>query len=171
MRTSPGFRVAVLILAAALTPIDHASGQSSTELMKQFSGMWQLASWDNHLEDGTTRPDPRSDGYLMYTETGRMCYFGTDPSRIQWASPGSPTPAEALNGILGMGGYCARVEINAEERFVLHHVEFAMVPNYSGITRRRFFEFRGPDELVLTVDPVELAPPLVGQTLVWRRVG
>ena len=128
MSTLQASRIVLLPFLVLLLPTE-IRGQSSADLLEQFAGMLQLASWDNHLEDGTTRPNPRSDGHIMYTEAGRMCYFGTDPSRIEWAFAASPTPAEALNGMLGMGGYCASVEINVEEGFVPHHVELDKVPN------------------------------------------
>jgi hypothetical protein len=62
------------------------------------------------------------------------------------------------------------VEVNLEESFVVHHVELELRPNSVGILRRRFFEFTGPDQIVLTVDPAELNPPVVDSTVVWQRV-
>ena len=106
----------------------------------------------------------------MYSESGRMCYMSMDPARPKWGSPAVPTPEEALSGIMGLGGYCARVEINAREGYVLHHVELERSPNLVGIVRKRTFEFRGPDVLILSPDPAELAPPQVGMRLTWQRI-
>ena len=75
-----------------------------------------------------------------------------------------------MGSIVGLGAYCARVEIHAAEGFVLHHVEVDKVPNNVGITRKRSFEFRGPDELMLSIDPAELPQGQTAMSLVWRRV-
>ena len=81
-----------------------------------------------------------------------------------------PTPSEALESITGFGAYCARVEIYAREGFVLHHVEVDRVPNSVGITRKRWFEFRGDNVLVLRPDSSELPSGRIGTSLVWHRV-
>jgi len=161
----------LLVLTSAFPLAAPLSGQPTSDLMDRFAGMWRLASWEHHFEDGSSRQDPRTESYIVYIATGHMCWVAMDPDRPLWSSSAAPTPTEALSGIMGFGAYCGTVEVNAEEGFVLHHVEIERSPNNVGITRKRFFELRGPDELFLTVDPAELAPPLVGMTLVWRRVG
>ena len=83
----------------------------------------------------------------------------------------TPTPAEALSAITGLGAYCGTYEVNVGEGFVLHHVEMEKSPNAVGTTRKRFFTFNGPDQVVLRVDPSELVPPRTDVTVVWNRVG
>ena len=66
--------------------------------------------------------------------------------------------------------YCARVEVRADEGYVLHHVEVDKSPNMIGRTRKRWFTFQGADRLALRMDPSELAPPVVESTLLWERI-
>lgn len=162
---------ALLAVFTLLVPSTTLSAQTAEQrLAAQFVGAWRLASWEHQYGDGTTRQDPRTVAFLMYSGSGRMCFMSMDPNRPEWASPSDPTPEEARSAIMGLGGYCGRVEINAGEGYVLHHVELAGIPNSVGIVRRRTFEFRGPDELILSPDPAELSPPQVGMRLTWQRI-
>ena len=135
----------------------------------QFLGMWKLVSWEQRLADRTTRQAPNSVGYIVYTDVGRMCYVGMNPNRPKWKAL-TPTESEALSGIVGMGAYCATVELHASEGYVLHHVDVERVPNNIGIVRKRWFTFEGPDRLRLSVDTPELIPPIVESTLTWERI-
>jgi hypothetical protein len=92
-------------------------------------------------------------------------------NRPPWASDNNPTGAEAV-ATMGapLNAYCARVEVRADEGYVLHHVEVDKVPNLVGRTKKRWFTFQGPNRVSLRVDPAELAPPVVESTLIWERV-
>jgi hypothetical protein len=83
-----------------------------------------------------------------------------------------PTESEALSGMgnAGFYAYCATVEVNVKEGFVLHHIDLDKVPNLVGRTRKRSFSFQGPDRLVLRIDASELVAPVVESTLVWDRI-
>ena len=162
------------ILAALLGVIamsDGAGAQSTTDVARQFIGTWRLVSWTQRLADGTTRPDPRNVGYLIYSDAGYMCYGSMAANRQPWASDSQPTGAEAV-ATMGApyNAYCARVEVHAAEGFVLHHVEVDKSPNMIGRTRKRWFTFQGPNRVALRMDPSELTPPVVESTLLWERV-
>lgn len=174
-RVSPWFVFLLLpFFAAACTAgrskTEDPQSQATEGVKRQFVGTWELASREHRLADGTTVQDPRSVGYLIYGDAGYGCYVSMDPDRANWATRGSPTPSEALESITGFGAYCARVEIYAREGFVLHHVEVDRVPNSVGITRKRWFEFRGDNVLVLRPDSSELPSGRIGTSLVWHRV-
>jgi Lipocalin-like domain len=159
----------VLVLGALNSP-SHA--QSPDAVAKQFIGMWRLVSWPQRLADGTTRQDPRSVAYIIYTDSGQMCSVGMAPDRSRWQSETAPTASEALAAMGGAGlyAYCARVEVHAEEGFVLHHVEIDKSPNFVGQTRKRWFAFQGPNRVALRIDTAELTGPVVESTLIWERV-
>lgn len=146
--------------------------KSPAAVAKQFIGMWRLVSWPQRLADGTTRQDPRSVAYLVYTDSGHMCSIGMAPDRAPWASETTPTGAEAVAAMGGAGlyAYCAKVEIHATEGFVLHHVEIDKSPNFVGRTRKRWFTFQGPNRVALRIDTPELVAPVVESTLIWERV-
>jgi hypothetical protein len=161
-----GTLLVLATLSASWFPC-HAGAEDA--IASQFVGIWRLVSWEQGLADGTSRQAPNSVGYIIYTDTGHMCYMGMNPSRPKWASR-TPTEAEALSGITGLGAYCGTVEVHADEGYVLHHVEIERVPNNVGIVRKRWFTFHGPNRVSLRVDEPELFPPIVQSVLTWERV-
>ena len=160
--------VALVFGALSGSPLG-AYAQSQDGVAKQFLGMWRLVSWPQRLADGTTRQALNSVAYIIYTDTGHMCYVAMNPNRPKWQSP-TPTESEALSGIMGLGAYCATVEVHATEGFVLHRVEIERSPNLVGMVRKRWFKFDGPNRVSLRIDTPELAPPVVESTLTWERV-
>ncbi len=156
----------VLLVLVATTSMGQAWPDDD---IAPFLGMWKLVSWEQRLTDGTTRQAPNSVGYLVYTDVGRMCYVGMNPNRPKWTSS-IPTESEALSGIVGLGAYCALVEVHSAEGYVLHHVDVERVPNNVGKVRKRWFTFDGPNRITLTVDTPELIPPIVESKLTWERM-
>jgi hypothetical protein len=158
-------------LLGVVAMIDASHAQSAADVARQFIGTWRLVSWTQRLADGTTRPDPRNVGYLIYSDAGYMCYGSMAANRPPWTSDSSPTGAEAV-ATMGApyNAYCARVEVHADEGFVLHHVEVDKSPNMIGRTRKRWFTFQGQNRVALRMDPSELSPPVVESTLLWERV-
>jgi hypothetical protein len=147
-----------------------SDAQSQDDIAKQFVGMWRLVSWTERLADGTTRQNPRSVAYIIYTDTGRMCYVSMNPNRPRWKLEAAPTPEEALSAITGLGAYCAAVEVHAKEGFVIHHVEIERSPNLVGRARKRWFTFQGQNRVSLRIDTPELISPVVESILTWERV-
>ena len=64
----------------------YARPQDDVSIANQFVGMWRLVSFPERLADGTVRQDPLSVAYLIYTDTGHMCFVGMNPSRPKWKS-------------------------------------------------------------------------------------
>src|SRR5215510_4887522 len=148
----------------------HTKSRNDAAVARQFVGMWRLVSYTHRLADGTTKQDPKTVAYIVYTDTNRMCYVSMDPNRPKWKSETTPTPEEAISAIMGLGAYCATVEVNVKEGFVIHHVEIERIPNVVGRNRKRWFKFEGANRLTLRVDTSELVSPVVERTLVWERV-
>ena len=160
------------VIAAGVAPLHATPGyeQGDTAVARQFLGMWRLVGWTQRAADGTTRPGNTDAGYLVYTDVDRMCAVMMDSKRPKWA-PGAPaTVPDAMARFSGFISYCARVELNAREGFVLHHVDVERSPNIVGTIRKRWFKFEGPNRLVLRIDPAELGSNLAESTLVWERV-
>lgn len=164
-------RFRLLVLASMLPAIAtwvNARAQPGNPLV----GTWALVSTIETLSDGTKRADPQvgptPKGYMIYSDANRMCAQFTNPARPLWKSTTAPTYDELRSTIDFMGAYCSRYEVNADEGYVLHHVEIDRVPNFSGQVRRRNFRFEGPDRLVLTAVP----PPagVAALTITWQRV-
>lgn len=148
-------------------------GQSSSPLRAQLIGTWRLVSSNQRLTDGTVRPDPQTGpkgtGYLVYTESGRVCVVVGNPERSRWASVQAPTEADVRNAFDGLVAYCGTFEVNEAERYVVHHIEVDRVPNSSGTDRKRFCSISG-DRLTLSAAP-PLPKDVKEWTIVWERVG
>jgi hypothetical protein len=156
----------VAVATAAVTAGDQADGA----VAKQLLGTWRLVNWTQHLADGTERPAATDAGILIYTEVNRMCAMIMDSRRAKWA-PGPPASVEdAVRRNAGYVSYCATVELNAKEGFILHHVDLERNPNVIGTTRKRWFSFQGPDTLRLRIDAAELPASVKESVLVWQRV-
>jgi len=158
----------VITLGLTMTGGAHSQSQDAAATVRRFGGTWRLVSWTQRLADGTRRQEPRTVGYLIYTDD-HMCGVIVNPNRPKWKSETAPTPDEAKSGIEGLVAYCSTVEVHAKDGFVLHHVEVDRSPNVGGRIRKRWFTFEGPNRLTLRVDSAENAPPVVDSTLVWER--
>src|SRR5215467_5532617 len=104
--------------------------QSQDASAKQLDCLWRFVWWPQRPADGTTRQIPLSVGYIIYTDTNRMCYVNRNPHRPKWNSATAPTESEALSGMgnTGFQAYCAAIEIHANEGFVLHQVDVDKSP-------------------------------------------
>ncbi|HXM78991.1 MAG TPA: lipocalin-like domain-containing protein [Thermoanaerobaculia bacterium] len=137
-------------------------------------GVWSLVSIRDRLPDGTTGdppdfgPDPA--GHLVYTASGHVSVNFMRRSRPPWRSEESPTDSERAIAAAGYGAYAGRFTLHAEEGFVLHHVEVALIPNRVGRDLKRFYSFSG-DLLTLRPPPLVRAGVPVERTLAWRRIG
>src|SRR5215470_7665998 len=86
-------------------PIALLHGQTTNSLRAQLVGTWRLVSSTQRLANGTVRPDPqigaKGVGYLVYTESGRVCVVIGNPERTRWASAQAPTAADVQNAFDG----------------------------------------------------------------------
>jgi len=139
-------------------------------IARKLVGVWRLLNRTVTFADGTSRPDPRTTAYLIYSDTGMACYVAMDPTRTAWKSEAGPTPEEALAGITGLGAYCGTFQVNAAAGSVVHTMEIERIPNLVGRDRRRLFKFDGDDRLILIIGAEEYRPPVVERRLLWERV-
>jgi hypothetical protein len=164
--------LALSILAlSGLVILSH--GQHANSTRAQLVGTWRLVSSTQRMADGTARPDPQTGskgvGYLIYTESGRVCVVVGNPERSRWVSVQAPTEAEVHNAFDGLVAYAGTFEVNEAERYVVHHIEVDRVPNLSGADRKRFCSFSA-NQLVLRAAP-PLPKDVTEWTIVWERVG
>ena len=114
--------VSLVFALAVLLATPHRAAAQTDDVGGQFVGTWRLVSQTQRMADGTTSQDPKSAAYIIYTDTGHMCYVAMDPNRPRWASQTAPTPAEAVSTLTGFASYCGRVEIHAAEGLSLIHI-------------------------------------------------
>jgi hypothetical protein len=85
-------RVPLLVVTIGLVGVSTAVAQRNNQseadaaIMKQFVGTWRLVSNAQRLADGTTREGPISTGYIIYTNTNRMCAVDMDPIDLSGVS-------------------------------------------------------------------------------------
>ena len=161
------------LLAVALSAaLGMGSAASAQSMSRALVGAWRLVSTEQRLSDGTSRPSPLYGsggvGYLIYTDSGRMCALLTDPSRAKWKSSGAPTEAELRSTFDHFVAYCGRYEVNETQGFVVHHVEMDVVPNSVGTDLKRYASLEGNR---LKLRPAEQLPEgVTDYTLTWERV-
>ena len=116
-------RLSLLVLSTISMSVVFSQTGPESDIPRQFVGAWRLVSWTQHLQDGTARQEPLTVANLLYSDNGRMCAVLMDPNRPPWASRRQPTESDLASTYAGLRSYCAAVEVNASEGFVLHHVE------------------------------------------------
>ena len=159
--------VAVLGVAAAA-----ATRAAAEDLTRGLVGAWKLVSTEQRLRDGKVRPSPlygpNGVGYLVYSESGRMCAMLMDPNRVPWKADDSPTEAELRSTFEHFVAYCGRYEVSEKEKAVIHHVEMDLTPNSAGSDRKRYAVLEGNR---LTLRPAEPLPTgVLEYTLTWERI-
>jgi len=126
------------------------SDGATLAVARQFVGMWRLASRTQRLADGTTRQHSNIAGYIVYTDTGRMCYVAMDPNRPRWKSETEPTLEEALSGITGLSAYSGTVG---------HKPTYGLVPYTGAFPIELTIDFEGGIPVALDGERV-IAPDL-----------
>src|ERR1700686_4851241 len=90
--------LAAAVALAASSSHAHAQSPDDVAMAKRFVGTWRLVSWTERHADGTTQQN-RTDGYVIYSDTSRMCAVLMNPNRPKWKSASGPTPDEAVSGM------------------------------------------------------------------------
>jgi hypothetical protein len=161
--------LSVFLILGQLSSASRA--QSGDGISRQFAGMWRLVGNPQRLADGTTRQSSNSVGYAFFdANAGHMCFLSMNPDRPAWKAEGRPTPDEAAAALRGFGAYCATIEINAKEGFMVRRYDLNQTPNAVGKTTKRWYTFQGANRMSLRVDAAELNAPVVESTFVWERV-
>ena len=167
MKTSRPILVVLLLWSVQV----GVMAQGAPPLAAQLVGTWRLVATRQLLSDGTVRPEvglgPRGVGYIIYSDTGRMCACLSNPDRPRWKSQTEPTDTELRAAFEGVVAYCGTYEVNEPERYVVHHVEMDKVPNLAGTDRKRYVTLSG-NRLLLRPS----APPegIKEWTIEWERV-
>ena len=135
-----------------------------------LTGTWTLAAWRRVAEDGSVSHPLGDDasGLLVYTGNGRMSVVLAAAGRPK-IDTGDPlggevqARADAYSTCLA---YFGTYEVRDDE--VVHHVETALFPNWSGVEQVRPFTLEG-NELVLRTPPMQTDGGTVVNELAWER--
>ncbi len=118
--------------------------QSSRKAKEQFVGTWKLVSY----EVGASHPMGRDAvGFLIYDADGRMSFQVMRSGRPKFRASGGSrggyeagTAEEVMSAYRGYIAYFGTYEVNEEGRFVTHHIETSLYPNWVGRDQVEFFE-------------------------------
>ena len=118
--------------------------QSSRKAKEQFVGTWKLVSY----EVGVSHPMGRvAVGLLTYDANGRMSMQVMRSDRPKFRGSGGKeggyeagTAEEVMSAYRGYIAYFGTYEVNEEGRFVTHHIEASLFPNWVGRDQVEFFE-------------------------------
>lgn len=147
-----------LALAAGSAPAAVAATSASAEAARRLTGTWRLVRYENTLPDGTvvmpfgTAPK----GYFTYDPTGHLSIhiMRTPPTAPFAAGDAKGTDAEVRSAYDGYAGYFGTWRINPEGTAVIHVVEGALKPSYTGTEQFRPFTLDG-DTLIVRPVPGE----------------
>jgi hypothetical protein len=136
-------------------------------------GAWRLVSFEFRKADGAVI-DPYGEkayGSIIYTESGRYSaqLMRSDRPRFAIGDQMMGTPAEIEANYKGSISYFGTYQIDAENGFIIHHVESSIFPNMEGTDQKRFFEL-SEDRLQLTTPPINLDGEKAVGVLVWEKV-
>ena len=139
---------------------------------ERFVGVWKLVSFEFRLADGIVI-HPMGEGvtgFLLYDASGFMALQLMEPDRPKFASGdwlrGAPDEIQAA--FEGCMAYYGTYAIDEPKNTVIHHVEGCSFPNWVGVDREQFFEFKG-DRLTLTTLPTTLASEQAVGVLTFKR--
>jgi hypothetical protein len=159
MLTLPRCAALALCLAIA-TPVLAAEPMTpkAAAAAKALTGTWELVRYENTAPDGkVTMPfGTRPRGYFTYDPTGHLSIhiMRTPPVPPFAAGDAKGTDAEVRNAYDAYAGYFGTWRINPEATAVIHIVEGALRPGYTGTEQVRPFTLNG-DMLIVRPSPGE----------------
>jgi hypothetical protein len=148
--------------------------QKLSENSVPIIGAWKLISFEIRKADGTVIYPFGEDaqGLGIYTEAGLFSgqLMRPDRPRVVSGDQLNGTSAEIKANYEGFLSYYGPYELDAENGFVIHHVEGSLFPNWEGTEQKRFFELTG-NRLKLTTPPTLWGGggEIVG-VLLWERI-
>ncbi|MBA2555855.1 MAG: lipocalin-like domain-containing protein [Chloroflexi bacterium] len=120
-------------------------------------GTWRLRSWKSIADAGDVRlplgEDP--EGMLIYTADGAMLTVMARRGRPRLSSDDllAGSPEERIAAAESFVAYGGRFSYDG--RYVIHHVDLSLFPNFVGTDQRRDVEFDvGGDRLTLSAAPM-----------------
>jgi hypothetical protein len=148
------------------------ASQTESDFRNRIIGTWRLASTEEAMKDGSTRPfpafGPHAKGFLMYQRDGYMCAVIMNPDRFKCADPVHPTPEEKLAAAPSAFSYAGRYEIDVQQQQIIHLPEVASKPEFVGSRQIRPYRFEGTQ---LILSDVEKDDPTVARwKIVWEKV-
>jgi len=147
------FALVLILFSLAAT----SAAPQPDDLSKKFLGAWQLVSIEG-IPPGLPKNYDRPTGIIIYAPSGHMC---VNIARKAARKPFAPysqgianaTADEKAAAFDSYSAYFGTFSVDAKAGTVTHHLQDNLIPGRQGTDNVRWFEFQGPDRLLLT--PVE----------------
>ena len=148
------------------------------DLPKKFLGAWRLVSIEGN-PPGRTNVSDRPTGLIVYAPSGQMCVnivLKADRKSFAPYTKGLLTASteEKAAAFDTYAAYFGTFTIDAKAGTITHHLENNLIPGRQDTDNVRWFEFQGPDRLLLI--PIEdgkggvLARKDATYKLLWERL-
>ena len=140
-----------------------------------FVGTWSLVSCNAYRRNGQVLPiyGPNPEGRLFYDAAGNMSVhiMQADRPPFRDAEKFRATEQEMRAAYQGYEAYFSVYAVDLEHCVVNHKVLGGLFPNWTGTVQARYYRFDGPDQLILSTEPIGAAPNRhTVVTLVWERL-
>lgn len=139
---------------------------------ESFWGVWKLVAYEFRLADGIVlRPMGQGvRGLLIYDRSGYVMLHVMDPDRPRFQSGDwlRGEPSEIQSAWEGTFAYYGTFELDTLRQMMIHHIQGASFPNWIGLDRELFFEFKD-NRLTLMTLPMSLAGEQAVGYLIWER--
>ena len=136
--------------------------------VRDLVGSWRLESFELRASDGGVSYPFGEDasGYLFYNDDGFMsaAFMGANRAR---PDSGDLSQVDDQVNFDAFNAYCGPFEVKDDR--VLHHVEVASMPHFTGTVQERIFRIEG-DRLLLETVPLHVGSEAPVGVLVWQRV-
>lgn len=140
-----------------------------------FAGVWKLVACNAARANGGATPiyGKNPVGRLYYDAAGNMSVHIMKAGRPRFQSDTKfqATTDEMRAAYASYEAYFSNYVVDPVEHKIHHTVIGGLFPNWEGSVQSRFYEFDGPDRLILSSAPIGSRPagePIV--TLVWQRI-
>jgi hypothetical protein len=157
-RSALALCLAVAIPAVAIPAAGAPMTPKAAAAAKALTGTWALVRYENTAPDGkvTTPFGTHPKGYFTYDPTGHLSIhiMRTPPVAPFAAGDTRGTDAEIRAAYDGYAGYFGTWRINPDATAVIHVVEGALRPSYTGTEQFRPFTLNG-DTLIVRPAPGE----------------
>lgn len=166
--------VLLILFCLAATP----AAPPPDDFSKKFVGAWRLVSIEGN-PPGRPFVYDHPTGLIMYDPSGHMCVnivLKADRKPFAPYAKGivTATTEERAAAFETYAAYFGTFTIDAKAGTVTHHLEDNLVPGRQATDNVRWFDFQGPDRLLLT--PIEdgkggvLARKDATYKLLWERL-
>ena len=140
----------------------------------KFIGGWRLVSAGFQTEDGSVAQSPygtEPEGILMYDAQGSMSAQLANKNRRAFAIADrmAGTPEEIKAAFESYQAYYGHYKIDEREHIVTHTVTQALLPNWVGSEKRRYYKFKD-GRLILRTPPMTIGGKSVTGELVWEKI-